>query len=204
MKHPDLAEGLELVGLSPTAEQVTALAHFSALLADRGVGLGLISEADAPRIDLRHILDCARAAHHPVGPGRVADLGSGGGLPGIVVAVLRPDLDVLLVERRVRRAAFLEWAVEQLSLRNATVLAGGITEVEDPGLHACYARALSALPEAWSLARPRLRPGGSLVYFAGLTAQIPSASVLPGAVDVEVVQAPAVVAGAGPLVIIRA
>src|SRR4029453_5865424 len=94
------------------------------------------------------------------------DLGSGAGLPGVVVAIARPSLRVGLVEVRRRRVAFLELAVERLGLSNVAVLAmpaGRIDRVVD----VCFARALAGLSKTWEIARHLLRPEGRLVYFGG-------------------------------------
>ncbi len=148
----------------------TTLAGFEALLFDRAVGLGLVAEGDRDRIRERHLLDCLRAATTLVPTDREAyDLGSGAGLPGVVVAIVRPGVRLLLVEARVRRVAFLELAVAELGLSNVRVLHARIEDVKGPA-DLCFARALAPLEGSWRTARRLLRPGGRLVYFAGARA----------------------------------
>ena len=125
------------------------------------------------------------------------DLGSGAGLPGIVVAVAEPWVRVLLVESRAKRAAFLEFAVQELGLSNAVVVVGR-AEVLRREVDACFARAFAPLPLAWSVARGVLRPGGRLIYFAG--AELADPAVPDGAALEAVVRTP-VLESAGPLVI---
>lgn len=159
------------MSLSPS--QVALLEVFEDLLRERAIPAGLIAKADAGRVRTRHVLDCLRAAVPIAERDRDAyDLGSGAGLPGIVVAIARPMLSVGLVESRARRAAFLDLAIERLGLTNAHVLHGRIEDLAVPA-DVCFARALSSLPRAWELAEPRLRPGGRLFFFAGRQAQIP-------------------------------
>jgi len=186
------------VGVEVSSDSRRRLDEFEALLQERAVPLGLIAESDAPRIKERHVLDSLRAAAAVLETDTLAyDIGSGAGLPGLVVALARPGLHVVLVEPRRARAAFLELAVERLGAANVSVLVGRIqdaTELAD----LCFARAYAPLPEAWEAALPRLRAGGWLVYFAGPHA--PPPAPLPGASDVRVLDAP-VLESAGSLII---
>lgn len=167
-------------------------------LRDRATAIGLISAKDAGRLRDRHVLDCLRAAAAVGRADRTAyDLGSGAGLPGIVVAVARPDLQVFLVDARRNRVGFLENAVDELRLRNVAVLAARIEDLHDP-VDLCFARALAPVGRAWQLSRSLLRPGGRLVYFAG------SGFVgadLPSSVGLACLLRTAVLESAGPLVI---
>lgn len=177
MKHPpggpppkdpsELADSAAELGVDLAGNQAEALLLFELLLLDRAIPLGLVARGDRTTIRERHVLDSLRAVL-ALEPSDVdaLDLGSGAGLPGIVVAIARPSLKVGLVEARRRRAAFLELAVEQLGLPNAVVLARPAGRLEGV-VDVCFARALAPLSEAWDLARHRLRPGGRLVYFGG-------------------------------------
>ena len=152
-------------GLSETV--LEQLHSYEQLLASRAVQLGVVAESDRERLWERHVVDSLRAlACLRAEDQEVADLGSGGGLPGIPVAIARPTIQMTLVEARQRRVAFLEWAVETLSLTNVNVLASRIEDVSRT-FDACLARALADPVGSWRLAEPLLRPGGRLVYFAG-------------------------------------
>jgi len=176
------------------------LAAFERLLADRGAALGVVGPGDRDRIWERHIADSLRAMDCLAEEVRtVADLGSGGGLPGIPLAIVRPDLRFALVEPRRRRAAFLELAVEQLSLSNVVVVASTHAEVRER-FDVCLARALAGAARTWELARSLLNPRGYVVYFAGRTWGAEEvASLAAGGVHVEICSAPTV-AWQGPLV----
>ena len=152
-------------GLGPA--QQDRLQLFESLLRERAVQLGMIAESDLSRLRERHIDDCLRAATL-VGPqdARACDLGSGAGLPGIVVAIARPLLLVILAEARRGRASFLELAVERLGLENAQVHAGRVQELQGP-VDLCFARAFGPARAAWRAAEPLLGPAGRLVYFGG-------------------------------------
>jgi 16S rRNA (guanine527-N7)-methyltransferase len=186
------------LGVALPAGAVERLEAFEAMLGDRGIALGLVARSDADRLRERHIVDCLRAVA-VVGKGDelAYDVGSGAGLPGVVVAVARPSLRVRLVEPRRKRAAFLEWVTEGLFLENATVIAGRIEDQRDEA-DVCFARAFAPLPVAWDAARPLLRSGGRLVHFSGAASD---AVVEPSrASRLEVLTTP-LLASAGPLTI---
>jgi 16S rRNA (guanine527-N7)-methyltransferase len=185
------------LGVVLDPSQASRLTRFEELLADRAIPLGVVSASDANRIRERHILDSLRAAPVVEDADLAADLGSGAGLPGLVVAIALPRLRMLLVERRPRRAALLELAVDELGVSNATVFAGRVAEMPGP-VDVALARAFAPLDEAWAQARGILRPGGRLVYFAGGETTAP---VTPeGSEILEVLRTP-VLESAGALVI---
>ena len=177
--------------------QVSRLRRFEELLAQRAIPLGAISRSDSARVRERHILDSLRAVPVVEGAAAAADLGSGAGLPGVVVAIALPRVQMLLIERRPQRAAFLELAVEDLGLSNAAVVAGRIEDF--PGdVDVALARAFAPVEEAWARAREILRPAGRLVYFAGAETASPEPPV--GSVIQSVLHTP-VLESAGALVI---
>jgi 16S rRNA (guanine527-N7)-methyltransferase len=134
---------------------------------ERAVPLGLMARGDSARVRTRHVLDCLRAALVVGDQTKDAyDLGSGAGLPGLVLAVVRPDLHIGLVEPRRRAVAFLEFAMDSLGVANVEVLPTHAEDLEEP-VDLCLARAFAPAPRAWRLASRLLRPGGALAYFAG-------------------------------------
>ncbi|MCI0636862.1 MAG: class I SAM-dependent methyltransferase [Actinobacteria bacterium] len=185
------------VGVALKRRQADRLIEFEHLLIERAIPDGLVAHSDAPRIRDRHLLDCLRAAPIPAPGERCYDLGSGAGLPGVVVALTRPDLRVTLVERRAHRVAFLELALEVLGPENAVVLPTALEDIEEP-VDLCFARALEPLRRAWASARRLLLPDGRLVYFAGREPD--AAEIPPDAVLQDVLTTP-VLESAGPLVI---
>lgn len=186
------------IGVHLDRARVRKLERYEGLLADRALGLGLIARSDAGRIHERHVIDSLRAAPIPQAGETVYDLGSGAGLPGVPVALARPDVAVGLIESRVRRAAFLELVQQELALENVTVIGA---RAEDLGERAdvCLARAFAPLPGAWAVARELLGPAGRLVYFASREPRpedIPAGAVLQAVVHTPVLES------SGPLVII--
>jgi 16S rRNA (guanine527-N7)-methyltransferase len=152
----------------------SAIYRFVDMLATDGVVRGLIGPREAPRLWDRHIFNCAApAAAFPQGS-RVADVGSGAGLPGVVLAIARPDLDVTLIEPLLRRTTFLDEAVAELELGNVTVLRGRAEDVDVravPRFDVVTSRAVAALPKLarWSL--PLAKSGGLVLALKGASAQ---------------------------------
>jgi 16S rRNA (guanine(527)-N(7))-methyltransferase RsmG len=197
----DLVRRALMLGVTIGSAEAEDLIEFERLLADPGAKRGLISRADVPRLRERHILDSLRAAAIPSLTTQTAyDIGSGGGLPGIVVAIACPSLHVRLVEPRRNRAAFLQSAIEAIGLRNAEVVRRRIEELTDR-VDLCFARAVGPLERSWELARHRLATGGALVYFAGSSFEPSDLKGLPGRGDWDIRPAPPIASG-GPLVII--
>ena len=161
--------------------------------------MGLLGPRESTSALERHVLDCLRASVGVVGTDRDAyDLGSGAGLPGVVVAIVHPDLRVALVESRRRRVAWLEYVADELGLANVALLHRRVEELSSPA-DVCFSRAFAPIERSWELAWPVLRPGGRLVYFAGRRVDLSRAVRLSK--DVRVVsESP--LESSGPLVII--
>jgi 16S rRNA (guanine527-N7)-methyltransferase len=164
-----------VLGRPLSEEEEQALAGFAALLRDKAVPAGLIAESDLPRLVDRHILDSLRAIPaFSKEEGLAYDLGSGAGLPGIPLAVVRPRWRFVLCDSSRRRVAFLELAVQHLGLANAEVTATRAEELP-AGADVVTSRAFAPLSRLWPVARALLRPGGRVVYFAGAGLADPSA-----------------------------
>lgn len=139
---------------------------FTRALAESGEERGLIGPLELPRLWSRHIVNCAVVA--PLFEGRVGDVGSGAGLPGIVLAIARPDVQWVLIEPMERRVAWLNEQVEQLGLTNVEVVRGRAEDWRGgPALDAVTARAVSALRTLIPLTAPLVRGGGELVLLKG-------------------------------------
>ena len=151
---------------------------FADALADRGEELGLIGPLELPRLWTRHILNSAIVAPL-LRPGRVGDVGSGAGLPGLVLAIARPDVSFVLIEPMERRIAWLNEQVAELGLQNVDVVRARAEEARLPEpLDQVTARAVSAFRKLIPLTAPLLRDGGELVLMkgAGAPAEIASAA----------------------------
>ncbi len=144
---------------------------FTANLAVQGEERGLIGPLELPRLWSRHILNCAIVAPL-LRPGTVGDIGSGAGLPGLVLAIARPDVSFVLIEPMERRIAWLNEQVAELGLDNVTVLRARAEEAKLPHrLDQVTARAVSAFRKLLPLTAPLLRDGGELVLMKGAGAQ---------------------------------
>lgn len=193
-----LCEQAETLGLYLPRDRAELLLRFEGLLVERAVPLGFVAETDVSRVRTRHVLDCLRAVLAVRAGDRTAvDLGTGPGLPGVVVGIAVPSLELTLVDGRRRRVAFVELAVETLGLANITARHGRAEDLRGP-VDLCLARAFAPLPAAWEVARPLLAPAGRLVYFAGEGFRSPSD--MPGVVSWSVLETP-VLESAGALVI---
>ena len=158
-------------------DQLALARQFTANLAQYGEELGLIGPLELPRLWSRHILNCGIVA--PLLTGRVGDVGSGAGLPGLVLAIARPDVDFVLIEPMERRTAWLNDQVGELGLSNVTVVRDRAEDVRrDVLLDQVTARAVSALKKLIPMTAPLVRPGGELVLMkgAGAAAEIEAAS----------------------------
>ncbi|MBG9887038.1 MULTISPECIES: 16S rRNA (guanine(527)-N(7))-methyltransferase RsmG [Bacteria] len=144
--------------------------EFAGALVREGEARGLIGPLELPRLWTRHILNSAIAA--PLFSGTAADVGSGAGLPGIVLAIARPDVRWTLVEPMERRVAWLTEQVAALDLDNVEVLRGRAEEIGRAGaFDTVTARAVSALRTLIPLTAPLVRDGGELVLLKGVNAE---------------------------------
>jgi 16S rRNA (guanine527-N7)-methyltransferase len=165
-----------LLPILPPGAEPSVLDEYARILATEGVEHGLIGPREAPRLWERHLLNCAvvvlpEEGLVPAGAS-VADIGSGAGLPGLVWALVRPDLRLTLIEPLLRRATFLERAVESLGLQGrvqvirerAEGMAGAVA------VDAATARAVAPLDRLAGWALPLLHEQGRLLALKGRSA----------------------------------
>jgi 16S rRNA (guanine527-N7)-methyltransferase len=152
-------------------ERLPVLRRFTEALAREGEERGLIGPLELPRLWTRHVLNSALVAPL-LRPGLVGDVGSGAGLPGVVLGIVRPDVRFVLIEPMERRVLWLQEQVDALELENVSVLRARAEEVRlaEP-LDQVTARAVSALSKLIPLTAPLLRPGGELVLLKGINAE---------------------------------
>jgi 16S rRNA (guanine527-N7)-methyltransferase len=146
--------------------------RYAELLADAGVRRGLIGPREVPRMWERHLLNCAVLSEVIDREVSVCDVGSGAGLPGIPLALVRPDLDITLLEPLLRRTTFLEEVVKLLGLSNVTVVRGRAEEVlgKMAPVEVVTARAVAPLERLAGWGLPLLRPHGEMAVLKGDTA----------------------------------
>ncbi|MGO2110330.1 MAG: 16S rRNA (guanine(527)-N(7))-methyltransferase RsmG [Pseudoclavibacter sp.] len=143
---------------------------FAADLAEKGELLGLIGPSEYPRLWTRHIVNSVLLAS--LVTESVADVGSGAGLPGIPLAIARPDVEFTLIEPMERRTAWLTEEVERLGLTNVRVLRGRAEDVrDDVAVRQVTARAVSALSKLIPLTAPLVVAGGELLLLKGRGAE---------------------------------
>jgi 16S rRNA (guanine527-N7)-methyltransferase len=144
--------------------------RFTAALAEHGEERGLIGPQELPRLWTRHILNSAVAA--PLFRGRVGDVGSGAGLPGLVLAIARPDVSWVLIEPMERRTTWLLEQVDSLRLDNVEIVRSRGEEWDGAGtLDAVTARAVSALRTLIPITAPLVKDGGEVILLKGVNAQ---------------------------------
>ena len=168
--------------------------RYAGILATRGVGQGLLGPREVPRLWDRHLLNCAVVAELiEERRGTLLDIGSGAGLPGLVLAMVLPDMAVTLLEPMERRCRFLTECAFELGLENVSVLRGRAEDVTVRS-DVVTARAVAPLPRLAELAIGLVRPGGMVLAVKGRTAADELRAARPvlrriGARDAEVVWA---------------
>jgi 16S rRNA (guanine527-N7)-methyltransferase len=156
--------------VSYLGDRYEAVRAFGALLAQQGELRGLIGPRELGRIWERHLLNSAAVVPF-LGEGVVVDVGSGAGLPGLVVASVEPERRVVLVEPMERRTAWLREAAEILGLDNVTVLRGRAEEVRDVvEADVVTARAVASIDKLVKWSAPLLAPHGRMALLKGRSA----------------------------------
>jgi len=163
----DLTRGLTALGLDAAALSPPLLAYL-ALLDRWNRTYNLTAIRDPREMVTRHLLD-SLAMQAFVEDGSLADLGTGPGLPGIPLAIAKPQLQVTLVESNGKKARFLREAVRTLGLTNARVAESRAEALDEPGAYdAITARALDVLPGIIKVGGHLLKPGGRLLAMKGM------------------------------------
>ncbi|MGZ6792482.1 MAG: 16S rRNA (guanine(527)-N(7))-methyltransferase RsmG [Mycobacteriales bacterium] len=184
------------------------LEAYAALLAGPGTERGLLGPRELPRLWERHLLNCAGLSELVEDGQVVVDLGSGAGLPGLVLALQRPEVQVVLVESLQRRATFLTEAVELLGLRNTLVRRARAEDLHGTlEVDVVTARAVAPVDRLAGWALPLLRPGGRLLALKGEQAATELAAAGPvlhrlGAVASSVVEVGSVELGTSSRVVV--
>ncbi len=145
---------------------------YVSLLAGDGVVRGVIGPREAGRLWTRHVLNCAALTELLPAGARIVDVGSGGGLPGVVLAIARPDCQVVLVEPLERRVRFLTEVVDRLQLTNCRIVRSRAQEAP-PDVRAAdvaVSRAVAPLGKLAGWCAGLIRPGGTFLALKGATA----------------------------------
>jgi len=151
-------------------EHIDKARRFTRELAEYGETLGLIGPLEIPRLWTRHVANCGLVAPLLTTGTKVGDVGSGAGLPGLVLALARPDVKMVLIEPMERRVDWLTRQVESLGLYNVEVIRARAEDCAGMQLDAVTARAVSALRTLIPITAPLARPGGELILMKGASA----------------------------------
>jgi len=162
--EPQSAAGIFGTGIGKARDYATNLVRDADLL-------GLLGPREMPKLWTRHILNSAVVSELLLSGESVADVGSGAGLPGIPMAIARPDVYFTLIEPMERRANWLLEQTSELELENVRVLRARAEEAPQSDFDVVTARAVSALPKLLRMAVPLLKPGGRLLALKGSKAQ---------------------------------
>ncbi len=148
--------------------QRNAMRYFVELLCHEGLERGLVGPKEPARIWSRHILNCAVLSDFLPECTSVADVGSGAGLPGLVLAIARPDLDVILIESMDKRCQWLEWVSAELDLDNVRVLRARAEDLHGKERFPFVtARAVGNLSILLDWVAPLVRPKGTMLFLKG-------------------------------------
>ncbi len=176
MEHTPPADALNHVEPEPAVasdlfgDRILVARQFASDLIEHGETLGLIGPLELGRLWTRHLLNCALVAPL-LRPGRVGDVGSGAGLPGLVLAIGRPDAQFVLIEPMERRVAWLNEEAARLGLDNVEVLRARSEDVpRGLGLDQVTARAVAGLSKLLPLTAPLVKHGGELLLMKGANA----------------------------------
>ena len=165
-----LGEALQSHGISLSQPIKQQFALYHQLLLDWNQRMILISQKDKGRIYSRHFLESLGlvfAVNFPQ-QSRIMDLGSGAGLPGIPMKIIRPDLQMVLVESVQKKVSFLKTVLDALGMDNLEVYHGRAETFKDQDLFDfIVSRSVSSLINLSKWSRPLLKPGGRLIAFKG-------------------------------------
>jgi 16S rRNA (guanine527-N7)-methyltransferase len=168
---------------------------YAALLTGIGVERGVVGPAEADRIWDRHILNCGAVARLIPARASVVDLGSGAGLPGVVLAILLPGIKMTLLEPLARRVDFLNECIAALDLTNVRVVRGRAEEYAGRLMaDVVTSRAVAPLDKLCGLCAAVARPGGRVLAIKGSSAEAELVKARPvlarmGVADARIVQA---------------
>jgi 16S rRNA (guanine527-N7)-methyltransferase len=166
---PDVPRETDTAATALFGDRLALAQTYAHALATSGAERGLIGPREVPRIWDRHLLNCVALAEL-IPPGvELADVGSGAGLPGLPIAIARPDLTVFLVEPLLRRVVWLREVIAELGLTNVEIIRSRANAVAESDLtfDVVTARAVAPLPGLLGLCLPLVRVGGELLAMKG-------------------------------------
>jgi 16S rRNA (guanine527-N7)-methyltransferase len=179
----DIAETCAALGLTPTAAQVQSLADYLDLLQRWNATYNLTAVRDRDAMLTQHLADCL-AVVKPLltqgAAGRLLDVGSGGGLPGVVLALLAPAWDVTCVDTVGKKAAFIRQVAGQLALPKLHAVHTRVEVMAAPVFDVVTSRAFASLADFTALTKPHLAPNGVWMAMKGKRPDDEIAALPPG------------------------
>ena len=176
MAHDVIANGARTLGLSLTPATVATLHAYADLVRATNTAFNLVSRQDIDRLETRHILDCLavvaflKAAQWPdpvEERRRILDVGSGAGLPGVVIAIACPELEVTLVDRSARKHRFLQRVVATLKLANVVTKCHDVAEQGIEGeFEIITSRAVAPVAQMWEWLVSHLVDRGMFIHMS--------------------------------------
>jgi 16S rRNA (guanine527-N7)-methyltransferase len=166
----NVLSALQPFGISPSPPQVAAILRYLGLLMLWNEKVGLTTLSDPEEIVARHFGESLFSTRFvPVARGRLADIGSGGGFPGLAIKLVSPELEVFLVESNKKKAAFLSEAIRTLEVDHTNVIAERFEawRPEAGSLDFIASRALGHYPYLMRWAQETLKPEGKLILWLG-------------------------------------
>ena len=161
---PGLRTACRELDLEPDESRLALLLRHAELIRDWNTRINLVSRKDVDRVLSYHVVDSLAAARY-VPPGRACDIGSGAGLPGIPLAIVRPDAEIVLLESSGKKAGFLKAVVEELQLANATVVNRRAEEATPLDCDVVLSRATGPLRRVLKQADRHRRRDGTILFF---------------------------------------
>lgn len=174
------------LGLAPSAAQTSALSHYLDLLQRWNATHNLTAVRDRADMLTQHLADCMaiiRPLQRRTEQGRLLDVGSGGGLPGVVIATLLPGWDVTCVDAVAKKTAFVRQVAGALNLLNLHAAHSRVERLQAPPFDLITARAFASLADFTALTRKHLAPGGAWLAMKGRVPDDEMAALPP---DVQV------------------
>jgi 16S rRNA (guanine527-N7)-methyltransferase len=195
--RPDLDAIATALGLVVTDEQARALLNHIVLLQRWNTTYNLTAVRDPAQMLIQHVADCLAVIqplrrHAQSQPLRLLDVGSGGGLPGVVIAIMNPEMDVTCVDTVGKKAAFVQQVAGELGLRNLHAVHARVEKMQAVPFDVITSRAFASLADFVTLTRQHLKPEGVWLAMKGKApvdelAQLPAHATM---FHVEQIQVP--------------
>ncbi|WP_394793510.1 16S rRNA (guanine(527)-N(7))-methyltransferase RsmG [Armatimonas sp.] len=165
-----LKQATEAIGVPLTESQAAQCAHFAALVVETNQTLNLTRITEPKAMAVKHFADSLtllKAVPDLKHGARVCDVGTGAGFPGVPLKIVRPDLQLTLVDSLRKRLSFLGGALETLEIPNITLIHTRAEELKNARFDLVTARAVAALPKLIGWCAPLVKPGGLFVAMKG-------------------------------------